>query len=537
MTTDHEVYDYVIVGAGPAGCVVANRLTEDPDVSVLLLEAGHRDSSRWIHIPIGLGRILQRRLFDWGYAAEPQDNLNGRQLPCLRGKVLGGTSSINSMTYVRGNRGDYERWAANGLPEWSYEKVLPYFKKLESWEGGASEFRGDRGPVWVQTSRYNEPLVEAYLAAAAECGYPLTDDYNAASQEGFSLIQSMIRKGRRVSAATAYLRPALRRRNLKLQVSAQASRVVFDGRRAVGVEYVCGGKVRVVRAEREVILSGGAINSPQFLLLSGIGPADELAQLGITVKHDSPGVGRNLQDHVAAGVSYLRNGLGPFARNLRLDRIAIAMLQAELFGTGFAAEVPSRWMAFVKSQPNLELPDIQLQFRAGPLDARPYLPPFTRPFADGFTCRAVVSRPRSRGRVTLASADPLLAAKIQFNALSEPEDWATLRAGLRIARQLGETSAVRPFVERELTPGADRTSDANLDQHIRKTATGADHPLGTCKMGPDSDPMAVVDANLRVRGVERLRVVDASVMPDLTGGNIVGPIYMIAERAADLIKA
>jgi 4-pyridoxate dehydrogenase len=537
MTTDYECYDYVIVGAGSAGCVLASRLSEDPNVSVLLLEAGHWDRSRWIHLPIGLGRILQRRLFDWGYASEPQNNLNGRQLPCLRGKVLGGTSSINSMTYVRGNRGDYDRWAANGLSEWSYEKVLPYFKKLESWEGGASEFRGADGPVRVQKSRYSDPLVDAYLAAATEHGYPINVDYNGASQEGFSLIQSMIRNGRRVSAATAYLRPALSRRNLKLRVLAQATRVVFEGQRAIGIEYVSDGKTGAVRAQREIILSGGAINSPQLLLLSGIGPADELAQLSIPVKHDSPGVGRNLQDHIAAGISYQREGVGPVVRNLRLDRIAIAMLQANLFGTGFAAELPSRWTAFVKTRPDLERPDIQLQFRAGPLDARPYLPPFRKAFDDGFTCRAVVLRPRSRGTVTLASSNPLHSAKIQFNAMSDPKDWAALRAGLRIVRKLGQTSAVRPFVQQELVPGAGRISDADLDEHIRSTATGADHPLGTCRMGPDSDPLAVVDAKLRVRGVKDLRVVDASVMPDLTRGNIVAPIYMIAERAAELIAA
>jgi 4-pyridoxate dehydrogenase len=529
-------YDYVIVGAGAAGCVVAARLTEDPDISVLLLEAGGWDRSRWIHIPLGLGRILQQRMFDWGYSIEPQPNVDGRRLACARGKVVGGSSSINSMTYVRGHRGDYDRWSANGLPTWSYNHVLPYFKRQESWEGGETKYRGGAGPVRTQKSRYSDPLVDAYIAAGLAAGYPSTDDYNGAQQEGFGLVQSMIRDGRRVSASTAYLRPALTRRNLSIAVHALATSVVFDGHRAGGVAYIQEGRTKIGHASREVILSGGTINSPQLLMLSGIGDPDELARHGIAAKAAVPGVGKNLQDHLAIGISYARKEPGPFVRNMRLDRIALALVQAELFGTGFAAELPSRWTAFVRSRDTQPIPDIQLQFRAGPLNARPYMPPFSKPFADGFTCRAILLRPRSRGAIELASSDPLRAARITHNFLTHEQDWETLRAGFRIARRLGEQAPLRPFIASELLPRVGRTSDAELNDHIRATTVTADHPIGTCKLGPDSDRMAVVDPDLRVRGVDGLRVVDASIMPDLIGGNIIASVYMIAEKASDLVR-
>jgi choline dehydrogenase-like flavoprotein len=534
MAATGDAYDYVIVGAGAAGCVLANRLTEDSDVSVLLIEAGGWDQSLWIHIPLGVGRIAQRRLFDWGYAAEPQVGRHRMDFP--RGKVIGGTSSINSMTYVRGNRSDYDRWAANGLPDWSYGRVLSHFKRQESWEGGETAFRGGNGPVRVQRSRYSDPLVDAYLAAAQDYGLPFNDDYNAERQDGVALIQSTISHGRRVSAASAYLRPALRRRNLAVSVDTQVTRVVLHGRRAMGVEYVSRRGRQFVRAAREVILCGGAINSPQLLLLSGIGAPGELSSYDIAIKADLPGVGKNLQDHVGANVSYVRKGPGPLQRNLRLDRIALALARAEVFGTGFAADVPSRWMAFVTTPLSSGQPDVQLLFRAGAADAHPYLPPFSSPQADEFTCRAVVLRPKSRGSITLASANPLAAPIIHQNILARDADLATLRSGLRIAKELSSKPAVRSFVERERWPGLHMTSDADVDQYISRTAVTTNHPVGTCKMGQESDPTAVVDQRMRVHSVEGLRVIDASVMPDLVGGNIIAAIYMIAEKGADLIR-
>jgi choline dehydrogenase/4-pyridoxate dehydrogenase len=406
---------------------------------------------------------------------------------------------------------------------------------METWEEGENAFRGHAGPLHVRRSRYNDPLVDAYLAAAQACGYAIIDDYNAGKQEGFSLLQCTIDRGRRVSAATAFLHPVRHRKNLKVAVHARAACIVFEGRRAVAVELLRGGTPIRVRAGREIILAAGAIHSPQLLLLSGVGPPDELAKHGIATVVELPGVGKNLQDHVAASVSYARKGTGPLVRNLRLDRIVRALIEAELFGTGFAADVPSRWTAFLKES-STALPDIQLLFRAGPLHARPYLPPFAAPPADEFSCRAVLLHPHSRGFVTLNSADPCAQPRVDFNALASSTDAATLRQGLRAVRRLGECAALRDFIEAETAPGRHRSSDDDLDGYIRETGQFADHAAGTCRMGPENDALAVVDGHLRVRGVDALRVVDASVMPDLVSGNIMACVMMIAEKAADLIK-
>ena len=526
-------FDYVIVGAGSAGCTLAYRLGEDPGVRVLVLEAGRWTADPWVRIPLGWGRILQERRHDWMYFAEPEASVDGRAIECARGKVVGGTSSINAMAYVRGHRIDYDRWAASGLRGWSYAHVLPYFRRQESWEGGASEYRGGDGPLATRTSRYADPLIDAYMAAGAAAGHPLTPDYNAAQQEGFARLQSTIRNGRRWSGADAFLRPAVARGNVSVAVNALATRVVFEGARAVGVEYVVDGDRRTARAAREVILAGGVINSPQLLMLSGIGDPEELHRHGIDVKVRLPGVGRNLQDHVCAAIPYSRRSPGPLVRNMRIDRLALALGKAWAFGAGFATDLPSGVVAFLKTNPGLAAPDIQMLFHAGPLAAGPYLPPFKRPFADAFSARAVLLRPESRGMLKLASADPAAPVRIHQNFLATDADWKVLRAGLRLLRDVGRQRAMAPFVGRELLTADD---DAGLDAHIRATSITAHHPLGTCRMGVAGDPTAVVDESLRVFGTEGLRVVDGSVMPDLVGGNINAPIVMIAERAADLLR-
>jgi choline dehydrogenase/4-pyridoxate dehydrogenase len=536
MTVDRDEFDYVIVGAGSAGCVLAHRLTEDAGTQVLLLEAGGWDRDPWIHIPLGWGRILSRRRHDWGYFAEPEASVGGRAVECARGKVIGGSSSINAMAWVRGHRLDYDRWAARGLPGWSYADALPYFKASESWQGGESDLRGGSGPVGVRFNDYQDSLFDAYGEAAAALGHPFTADYNGAEQHGMGRMQSAIRDGRRCGAATAYLRPALGRANLAVLTGAQATRVLLEGRRAVGVEVARAGRRRQFRAAREVILSSGVINTPQILMLSGVGDPEELRPQGIDVRVALPGVGRNLQDHVMAPVAYRRREPGPFVHNMRADRIGRHLLNAQLFGKGFATVLPSSLMGFLKSDAALALPDIQLLIHGGPLNAGPWLPPFKAAFADAFSVLAVLLRPESRGRVRLRSADPLAAPRIEQNFLATDADWKTLRAGLRMVREIGRQAALGRHVAVEIAPDPSRTDDAGLDAHIRAISITVHHPLGTCRMGPDGDALAVTDAWLRVRGAEGLRVVDASVMPDLIGGNINAAVTMIAERAADLIR-
>jgi choline dehydrogenase len=530
VSTEAPEFDYVIVGAGSAGCVLANRLSADGKNSVLLLEAGPKDTNLWIHVPLGYGKLFKEKTVNWMYQTEPEPELGGRQVFQPRGKVLGGSSSINGLLYVRGQHEDYDRWRQHGNSGWGYDDVLPYFKKAENQQRGADDFHGVGGPQPVSDLGHPDPLSAAFIDAAAETGLPVNPDFNGASQEGAGFFQTTTRGGRRASTAVAYLRPAKSRSNLQVETAALAQRILFEGRHARAVEYRQGGVLRTASARKEILVSGGAYNSPQLLQLSGVGPAELLKQHGIDVVLDAPGVGNDLQDHLQVRL------VTRCAQRVTLNDILnhpvrriMAGARYAAFRTGPLTIAAGTSGAFFKTNPRLASPDVQIHFLPFSTDKMgEKLHSFS-----GFSASVCQLRPESRGSLRIRSADPTAPPEIRINYLATETDRTAFVEGIKILRKILAAPALKPFVAEEVEPGPKISSDEEILNFCRQRGSTVYHPTSTCRMG--NDPLAVVDQRLRVRGIEGLRVVDASIMPDLMSGNTNAPTIMIAEKASDMI--
>src|SRR6201991_342306 len=527
---ENAEFDYVIVGAGSAGCVLANRLSANGKHSVLLLEAGPKGSSIWIHVPIGYGKLFKEKTVNWMYQTEPEPGLHGRQVFQPRGKVLGGSSSINGLLYVRGQHEDYDRWRQRGNVGWGYDDVLPYFKKAENQQRGADDYHGSGGPLSVSDWRHEDPLSKAFVKAAVEIGIPFNPDFNGKTQEGAGFFQTTTRRGRRASSAYSYLKPAKNRANLHIETSALAQRIVFEGKRAKAVEYKQNGQLRSARARKEVLVSGGAYNSPQLLQLSGVGPSDLLQTHGIDVVLDAPGVGNDLQDHLQVRI------VTRCAQNVTLNdvvnhpvRRVRAGVRWALARSGPLTIAAGTSGAFFKTNPRLASPDIQIHFIPFSTDKMgEKLHPFS-----GFTASVCQLRPESRGTLRIKSADPSQPPEIRINYLATETDRRAFIDGIKVLRGILAKPALKAYVTEEVYPGAKVVSEDDILAFCRQTGSTVYHPTSTCRVG--NDPLAVVDQRLKVRGIEGLRVVDASVMPDLMSGNTNAPTIMIAEKASDMI--
>ena len=531
---DTTRFDYIIVGAGSAGCVLANRLSADPVNRVLLIEAGGGDNHPYVRMPLGFLQALRIPALTWGYQTEPEPMVGNRRLPLPRGKLMGGSSSINGMIHFRGHPLDFDDWARAGCEGWSYKDVLPYFRRSEHhWSGGNAQ-RGADGPIAVSRIDTSRLLADELREAAQMCGIAATDDYDGTTNEGYAPIQVAIDKGNRSSSARAYLGPAVRARpNLTIVTKTKTRRIGFDGRRATHVEVETPTGPATYHAAREIILSAGTYNSPQLLMLSGVGPAADLAALGIPVVHDLPGVGQNLQEHPRVSHQYVAKMPFSFVGELRLDRAVLSFLKWWLLSRGtFSNQVVSGCI-LAKSRPDLDRPDLQLMVTPTRVDANIWVPGLHRAKDDCFYISICLLRPESRGQLTLASADPDAAPRVQLNLLTHGNDRATLIEGLRLSRRIFEAGPLSPYVREEMLPGAAVQSDADFAAAMPDISGIVHHPVGTCAMG--SGALSVVDAALRVHGIERLRIADASVMPMMPGANTNAATVMIGEKAADLI--